>query len=64
VLHLSYLADVEDPGLVASRLETLEQTIQSRWPSDGIYELKIESEVFWRLGSPPDRATRRQRSAP
>ncbi len=51
VLRLSYLADVEDEGLVEKRLKALKQEIAGKW-DDG-YRLTIETEVFWRRGSPP-----------
>jgi len=50
VLRLSYLAEVEDEALVQKRLKALKKEISGRW--DG-YPLTIESEVFWRRGSPP-----------
>jgi uncharacterized repeat protein (TIGR01451 family) len=64
VLRLSYLADVEDPGLVDDRVEALERAIRARWAADGCcYELEIESEIFWRLGGPPDSPAIPRRSA-
>jgi hypothetical protein len=51
VLRLSYLADVEEKGLVESRLEALKREITRTW--DGGYRLTIETGVFWRRGSPP-----------
>jgi len=51
VLRLSYLAEVEEKGLVEDRLKALKKEIDRRW--DGAYRLTIESEVFWRRGSPP-----------
>jgi fimbrial isopeptide formation D2 family protein/uncharacterized repeat protein (TIGR01451 family) len=51
VLRLSYLADVEDEGLVEKRLKELKKEISGKW-GDG-YRLTIETEVFWRRGSPP-----------
>jgi len=51
VLRLSYLADVESEGLVNDRLKALKKEITNRW--DGEYRLTIETEVFWRRGSPP-----------
>jgi large repetitive protein len=56
VLRLSYLADVEDPRLVEDRLDAIEGVIRARWEGmDCCYELEIEPEVFWRLGTPPRR---------
>ena len=55
VLRLSYLADLEDSNLVDDRIEAMETEIEARWETEGCcYNLKIESEVFWRLGGPPD----------
>ncbi len=51
VLRLSYLADVENKGLVEERLNALKKEISGKW--DGGYRLTIETEVFWRRGSPP-----------
>jgi uncharacterized repeat protein (TIGR01451 family) len=51
VLRLSYLADVENKGLVEKRLKALKKEISGKW--DGGYRLTIETEVFWRRGSPP-----------
>jgi uncharacterized repeat protein (TIGR01451 family) len=51
VLRLSYLADVEDKGLVEKRLKAVKKEISGKW--DGGYRLTIETEVFWRRGSPP-----------
>ncbi|HEY5973201.1 MAG TPA: SdrD B-like domain-containing protein, partial [Geobacteraceae bacterium] len=51
VLRLSYLAENENEGLVEDRLKTLKKEISGKW--DGSYRLTIETEVFWRRGSPP-----------
>jgi large repetitive protein len=51
VLRLSYLADVESSSLVEDRLEAMKKEIAGKW--DGGYRLTIETEVFWRRGSPP-----------
>ncbi len=54
VLRLSYLADVEEEGLVRERLAALKKTIADRWDrAGGGYRLDIETEVFWRRGGPP-----------
>jgi uncharacterized repeat protein (TIGR01451 family) len=50
VLRLSYLADIESEGLVQNRLKALKKEISQQW--DGEYRLTIETEVFWRRGSP------------
>jgi len=65
VLRLSYMADIEDPGLVEDRVEALENEILRLWDEQGCcYKLEIESDVFWRLGGPPDRSALRQRATP
>jgi hypothetical protein len=54
VLRLSYVADVEDAGLVDRRLEAVRKQITSAWEAmNCCYQLTIEPEVFWRLGAPP-----------
>jgi uncharacterized repeat protein (TIGR01451 family) len=55
ILRISYLADLEDPGLVDDRLDAFEEEIRSRWEETGSYELEIEPEVFWRRGAPAER---------
>ncbi|MHC4322689.1 MAG: isopeptide-forming domain-containing fimbrial protein [Planctomycetota bacterium] len=53
VLRLSYLGDVERKGLVEERLEALKKKITKQWKqSDGGYRLAIETEIFWRRGTP------------
>jgi uncharacterized repeat protein (TIGR01451 family)/fimbrial isopeptide formation D2 family protein len=53
VLRLSYLADVEDPGLVNRRVKAIKSQLSSMWAEmDCCYNLVIESEVHWRLGAP------------
>jgi hypothetical protein len=55
VLRLTYLADIEDPKLVEDRLEFMEDEIMLRWNEQAApYQLEIESQIFWRLGGPPD----------
>jgi hypothetical protein len=59
ILRLSYLADVESEQLVQRRLEVIKSEIVSRWQSqntNATYQLTIEPEVFWRLGTPPQQA--------
>jgi len=51
VLRLSYLGDTENRRLVEDRLKALKEEITGKW--DGGYPLTIETEVFWRRGSPP-----------
>ena len=54
LLRLSYLAEIEDAGLVERRLNAVKEQVLIGWKAlDASYELKIEPEVFWRLGSPP-----------
>jgi uncharacterized repeat protein (TIGR01451 family) len=53
VLRLSYLADVEQEGLVRKRLDALKREIITQWErSDDGYRLAVETEVFWRRGAP------------
>ncbi len=52
ILRLSYVADVEDEGLVDQRLEAVKKAIEAAWKEKGDYELTIETEVFWRRGGP------------
>jgi uncharacterized repeat protein (TIGR01451 family) len=64
VLHLSYLADVEDKPLVDRRLEAIAQAIRDGWRAmNCCYELVIEREVFWLRGSPPKEPVERLRGA-
>ena len=54
VLHLTYLADVEQRALVDARLESVQQEIAARWKSAiREYRLSVETDVFWRRGGPP-----------
>ncbi len=56
VLRLSYVADVEAEALVERRLDALKKQIMTAWEDlNCCYELVIEPEIFWRLGTPPDR---------
>lgn len=57
VLRLSYLADVEDQGLVRDRIAALKKMIGTQWDeANCCYKLTIESEVYWRRGAPPERS--------
>jgi len=57
VLRLSYVADVEDESLVDARLDVLKDKIMNEWQAlNCCYELVIEPEIFWRLGSPPKKS--------
>jgi uncharacterized repeat protein (TIGR01451 family) len=63
LLRLSYLAEVEDEQLVEQRLNVIKQQVLTGWKAlDGPYELKIEPEVFWRMGGPPKRGMRKEDS--
>ncbi len=54
ILRLSYLADVEDPKLVESRIAAMTKLVTDSWAeAHGSYSLVIEHEVFWRTGKPP-----------
>jgi large repetitive protein len=54
VLRLSYLAEIEETGLVQARLEALKKEVVKQWAlAAGGYRLHIETEVFWRRGGPP-----------
>jgi uncharacterized repeat protein (TIGR01451 family) len=65
VLHLSYLADVEDKQLVDRRLEAIDRAITDAWRAmNCCYELTIEREVYWLRGSPPKEPVERLRGAP
>ena len=53
VLRLSYLADLESKGLVKRRLKMIQTEVENRWKeSNGGYRLVIETEIFWRRGTP------------
>jgi len=54
ILRLSYIADVEDEGLVDERLSSVEKQIAEAWEEVGGYELTIEPEIYWRRGAPPE----------
>jgi uncharacterized repeat protein (TIGR01451 family) len=65
VLHLSYLADVEDKQLVDRRLEAVAKSISDAWRAmNCCYELTIEREVYWLRGGPPKEPVERLRGAP
>jgi hypothetical protein len=65
VLHLSYLADVEDKQLADRRLEAVAKSISDAWRAmNCCYELTIEREVYWLRGSPPKEPVERLRGAP
>lgn len=57
LLRLSYVADLEDPGLVKRRVEVVKEQIEAAWKERGDYPLSIETEVFWRRGGSPGSPT-------
>jgi uncharacterized repeat protein (TIGR01451 family)/fimbrial isopeptide formation D2 family protein len=58
VLRLSYLAETEDESLVNKRLDVVKEEVAKLWKKKkGSYALDIETEVFWRTGSPPDKSS-------
>jgi large repetitive protein len=62
VLRLSYLADVENAELVERRLNAVKGAITQAWRElDCCYDLTVETQVFWRLGGPPQQAEARVR---
>jgi uncharacterized repeat protein (TIGR01451 family) len=57
VLRLSYLADLEEPRLVEQRLDALREDVLDAWTGHAdccLYQLEVETEVFWRRGAPPE----------
>ncbi|WP_148665435.1 DUF11 domain-containing protein [Sulfurifustis variabilis] len=56
ILRISYLADVEEPGLVKARLAAIKEEVARRWAALNCCDrLTIETEIFWRRGGPPGR---------
>jgi len=56
VLRLSYLAEAEEEGLVNARIKLVKSEITKLWKKKKEnYDLTIETEVFWRTGSPPEK---------
>jgi uncharacterized repeat protein (TIGR01451 family) len=51
-LRLSYLADVEDSGLVKNRVAAIEKRVRTEWKKRGKTDLTIETEIYWRRGAP------------
>ena len=51
-LRLSYVADIEEPGLVKRRLDSIGKLIRAEWDSRDRGELEIETEIYWRRGAP------------
>jgi hypothetical protein len=63
VLRLSYLADLEDPRLVEQRLDSVRAQVMNAWSAQEdccLYQLEVETEVFWRRGAPPEDAEQRR----
>jgi uncharacterized repeat protein (TIGR01451 family) len=59
VLRISYLADVEEAGLVARRLKTVKNALLAQWREENShYVLTVETEIYWRHGGPPARGDR------
>ncbi len=57
IVRVAYLAEVEDEKLVQARVKHLKTMITEQWESmDCCYTLNVETEVYWRRGSPPDRS--------
>ncbi|MYM61754.1 isopeptide-forming domain-containing fimbrial protein [Pseudomaricurvus sp. HS19] len=57
VLRVSYLADVESERLVKKRVAVLKELINDQWQEiDCCYVLDVETEIYWRRGSPPDKS--------
>jgi large repetitive protein len=57
VLRLSYLAETESESLVNERLNIVKREISRMWKlKQENYDLAIETEVFWRTGSPPEKS--------
>jgi hypothetical protein len=53
ILRITYLAENKSEKLVRQRLKAVHDSIAARWRElNCCYELKIESEIFWRTGSP------------
>jgi hypothetical protein len=53
VLRITYLADAESETLTQQRLDAVRKQIEQRWRAlNCCYDLKIESELFWRTGGP------------
>lgn len=56
ILRISYLADVEDAGLATRRLQSVKRDLIGKWKAQNrAYELRVETEIYWRRGGPPDR---------
>ena len=65
VLHLTYLADLEDPQLVERRVAATKKELMSLWREADdccLYPLVVEEEVYWRRDGPPGSSERRRGS--
>lgn len=52
-LRISYLADTEEMSIVKARLDAVKNELKQRWAElNCCYPLEIETEIFWRRGSP------------
>ncbi len=57
VLRLSYLAETEDESLVNDRIKLVKEEVAKLWREEKeVYDLTIETEVFWRTGAPPEKS--------
>lgn len=55
ILRISYLADTERSGLVDDRIDAIKQVISELSEQENCCSmLTIETEIFWRRGSPPE----------
>jgi len=59
-LRLTYLADVEEEGLVDQRLASVKKAIAEAWEERDGYRLAIESEIFWSRDVTPTRPSMRK----
>ena len=53
ILRLSYVADTESEALVKERLAAVEEAVARAWEGLDREALRVETEVYWRLGAPP-----------
>ncbi|NTW65776.1 MAG: DUF11 domain-containing protein [Nitrospirae bacterium] len=54
ILRISYLGDAEDPAVAKARTEAVKREIAARW-EQGLYQLTVETEIYWRRGGPPEK---------
>ena len=58
ILRISYLADIEETGLVDDRIDVIKQEIMRLREEQNCCEvLTVETEIFWRRGGPPSRGS-------